>query len=63
MRRQTNRKRKLNFYSNLNKGELKDCPKCRFYINKKCDLSCENKIEMVEEKAGHCLYFIQRRVK
>ena len=63
MRNREPRKRKELLMSSLKKGDLKDCPKCRFDVSKKCDLPFPNEIEVTEEKKGHCIYFCPRRVK
>lgn len=55
------RKKKTKLYSNLRKGELKKCDKCRFGYNKKCDLPFENKIEVSEQEKGYCIYFCGKR--
>ena len=62
-KRQTKeRKRPPQLLSNLKKGDLKDCPICRFGNKKEgCNLSFSNEIEVTEEKKGHCIYFTGRR--
>ncbi len=43
--------------SEARKGELKDCPICRFIKGRSgCDLP-NNRIEKVEEVNGRCVYF------
>jgi len=56
MRDREPRRKKESLMSTLKKGELKDCPKCRFYKNRKCDLPFPNEIETSEETKGYCYY-------
>ena len=60
--RNDKRKRKPEIMSNLKKGDLKECPICRFGCKKEgCTLPFPNELEVVEEKKGYCIYFTGRR--
>ena len=64
-KRQTReRKRQPEIWSQLKKGELKDCSKCRFGCKKEeCNLPFINRIEIAEEKKGYCIYFAKPQVR
>jgi len=60
--RTNERKKKEDVMSNLKKGELRDCSKCRFgYDKKKCRLEFPNELEVAEEVKGKCIYFCGRK--
>ena len=57
-REKDKRTRKPKVMSDLKKGELKDCIKCRF--GKECSLPFPNEIEEIEEKQGRCIFFTDK---
>ena len=60
-KRKTNERKKPEVLSNLKKGDLKNCPICRFGCKKEgCNLDFSNEIEVVEEVKGQCVYFAGR---
>jgi len=56
--------KRVEVMSNLKKGELKECPNCRFGCGKdQCSLSFPNELEVVEEVRGKCWYFSGKKEK